>query len=105
MGKPDKFDLDLRRWYFSRSVQGEDVYVSADDQADRRLGRYLMTEGELVRSYIGMDLWRVRIPSEKMGDIVEIVLDGWYGYWVVSKDGQVDIFSGKLGYRPLLLEG
>lgn len=83
----------------------ERIYRNSEGEC--RLARYLLPRDELLVTYIGQSLARFSLAGnleveEIYGRIVWIETE--FGYWVVTRGENIDIFRGETSVRPVRLE-
>lgn len=112
----DRYDWALDRWQYSLELPGG-VKVFRKDR-ELRLARYLLRSEEIKQEAIGkslVDVNRLAVVQSRfpeylsevdLGEIVDVIFpkNTYDGYWVIEKDGEIDIFRGKPTLRPVVLK-
>lgn len=102
-----KYDLNLSEFVLvdhDQTQLKEPLYQYVYKASEYRLGRYLMTQEELVEAYHHRALCRypsseIILGKEYLGVITGILASR--GLWVVTLNDKVDIFRGQSTIRPV----
>ena len=99
------YDMALGAWKYLETIPGTAYSVFVNAQNEVKLGKYLINPTQMG-AYANGEWALCRDDSysqvEVLGRIVDVRL-GSISYWVVTKDGEIDIFVGKIEHKPVRL--
>lgn len=94
------YDLALRPWKFSgvTPVGSEPIYTN-EKLGAYRLSKYLFSTDQLEQIVSAKPMMVHVSTKEVVGRIVGI--DLLRSLWIIEIDGEIEIFPGKDGYKPV----